>query len=280
MWIRAARLIRAFGAIECCIISPEDKIMWICPKCNQRLGDGYELCWRCLTKRSTLASLTEDESKDGQPTAPPFASLGALNKRQTKSRKKLWIIVSLVVVMLAAREGGFVNWYCYAFDSNSKMLIHLDSSYYIYQGDKVNYTEAYKNTNYTGSSADKSYGVSFNLSGESNIFSDLKEQLQADLQGNQQLSAYVDDIEISGLYWLPLYKGGQCKYQLRVRAVGANSIIYTGNITGETDFSVTGACSIRMLKEILSKKIAEQVIKSVSNNIKDAPNNSLNPTPR
>ena len=61
---------------------------------------------------------------------------------------------------------------------------------------------------------------------------------------------------MSGTYLLPIVKNGRCEFSLESGAKAASGKYFKGKLTGAMDFDVTGACSERKLRELLSKQMA------------------------
>jgi hypothetical protein len=244
--------------------------MWICSRCKKSLDDGYKFCWKCGVPKPA-PSLPDEVRPSGHPDyALRFDTIENLMGEGRGKTKKILLAVAIFAIVLVAREMRLVNWYSYTFNSNHKVLVQMSGSNLRYTdgGERATYTESSKRSDYTGRSEDKASGVAFNTSGKARLADDFKELLQAELKNQERVSVYVTKVELDGMYMLPFYKSGHCKYQLHVQGVEADSITYSGNILGEVDFNITGSCSVRTVREILGKKIAEQAIEAVNNALK------------
>lgn len=244
--------------------------MWICNRCKKSLDDGYKFCWKCGVPKPAPGLPDEVRPGGHRDHAPRFDTIENLVGEGRGKTKKILLAVAIFAVVLIAREMRLVNWYSYTFNSSHKALVQMSGSNEIYTdiGERASYTISNRRSDYTGRSEDKASGVAFNTSGKARLADDFKELLQAELKNQERVSVDVTNVELDGMYMLPFYKSGQCKYQLHLQGVEANSITYSGNILGEIDFNITGSCSVRTVREILGKKIAEQAIEAVNNALK------------
>lgn len=92
--------------------------------------------------------------------------------------------------------------------------------------------------------------------------------VEKNLKRQPQLTASVEDVTLTGLYWLPLFKHGSSKYRVHLQVVGKDTLVYTGVLEGVTDFDYSGLCSVRTLKQSLGEQIASKVVKSVDDVIR------------
>jgi hypothetical protein len=88
-----------------------------------------------------------------------------------------------------------------------------------------------------------------------------------DLQGDEEVLVSIQNVSLSGLYWVPLFKVGSCEYNFDIEAAGKHSKIYRGTVQGKIDFSIYGFSSVTEAKEMLSKKIAKFVIENVKKGV-------------
>ena len=77
------------------------------------------------------------------------------------------------------------------------------------------------------------------------------------------------NIWIANLSLLPVLKNGRCEFILDFGAKATSGKYFNGKLTGAMDFDVTGACSERKLRELLSKQMANEMIKATDSNIRE-----------
>lgn len=98
----------------------------------------------------------------------------------------------------------------------------------------------------------------------------IKEKISEEKVLNRQFEfavVFVEKLETSGFYWLPLAKSGRNNYRISVK----NRFFkddYVAVFTGETDFEVYGLCTIDKLDKIIAEKIAKIVVKSIKEDYK------------
>lgn len=100
------------------------------------------------------------------------------------------------------------------------------------------------------------------------LSADLTKEVEQQLKKEAQLSVQIKSVELSGGYWLPLYKSGTCSYHIYIQAVDQDSNAYTGELTGKTDFTFSGFSSERNLKLAVAGEIASrtrQLVKDTLN---------------
>jgi hypothetical protein len=238
-----------------------------CPDCYEPLDNAYEPCRKCGKKNEPSLQTEKDISAQSQPL-PQFASYEELTNSKAKSKKKYLFVTALVVLLLLAREGGFINWYLFHFNAKSKTQTPLYGNQYIQSGEAFTYTEMSKNLNSTFTTKGNNYGVGFQMFGGSPLSVDVQEEIQNSLKKQTQITASVEEITLTGFYWLPFFKSGSCKYRVHLQFVGKDSIVYTGVLDGSTEFDFSGVCSMRTLKQTLGDEIATRVVKSVDDVIR------------
>jgi hypothetical protein len=77
----------------------------------------------------------------------------------------------------------------------------------------------------------------------------------------------VTDLTIRGLYWLPLYKTGTCRFSATMSGTTASAEQYKGTMSGTTDLNVIGFCSAYHFRQILGKDIGQKISKEVSKQV-------------
>lgn len=257
-----------FGTSASLLRKFEAKIMLYCPNCYEPLNNASEPCPKCGNNKIDPSLPNEKDISNQDQQSPHFMSYEELTNPRAKSKKKHLIVVALVALLLLAREGGFINWYLFHFNANSKTQTPLYGSQYIQSGDRFTYTEMSKNLDSTFTTKGHNYGLGFQTSGGSPLVVDVQEEIQNNLKKWTQITASVEEATLTGLYWLPFFKSGNCQYRVRLQFVGKDSIVYTGVLNGVTDFDCSGVCSMRTFNEKLGGEIATRVVKSVDDVIR------------
>ncbi|HQU82212.1 MAG TPA: hypothetical protein PKY59_03755 [Pyrinomonadaceae bacterium] len=80
-------------------------------------------------------------------------------------------------------------------------------------------------------------------------------------------SIFIEKIEVSGNYWLPIIKNGKSIYKLSIENKFYDDT-YSAQFSGEFDFEVYGICSINKLQKVTAEKIADIVVKSIKKDYK------------
>jgi len=186
-----------------------------------------------------------------------------------RNKKKILFAILALLLLTILREGGFVNLHYTHSKFNDKMQINLYSEFYEYEGEQQQLTAEQKNGDYESDVSDNSWKSGFHTTAPENIFTDFKEHLQENFKGNEGVSVKIQEIELSGLYWLPIYKSGSCTYQFYVEVVSRKSAVYRGTAQGKIVFSVSGISSVSEVKEKLSKHLAKLVIENIKKKVTD-----------
>jgi hypothetical protein len=71
----------------------------------------------------------------------------------------------------------------------------------------------------------------------------------------------IKHVEMSGIYWMPLYKTGNYTYQVGVRSIG-DTFVKNGQVAGDLNFTVTGISSVVNLKDQLMESVAKAILKA------------------
>lgn len=182
--------------------------------------------------------------------------------------RKIWLVIFALAIFLMLREGGYINFQYSTGKFNDQMQTDLYSKFYEYEGDKQQLIAERKTGNYESDVNENSWKLGFQTTSQTNIFTDFKKQLQKHLESSERVSMDVHKVELSGLYWFPLYKVGSCKYSFDVEIVGAKSRIYRGTVQGKIDFAVSGISSVNEVKKELSMQIAKILSENVQKEIK------------
>lgn len=170
-------------------------------------------------------------------------------------------IAAVLALLLLAREGGLFNLYLCGFHANSK----TQSLFYGRQSSESGETvsELTKNIQHTFNAKGWQSGFDFRMFQGSRFAGDLQDEIQKGLRKEPTVIANLEAIELSGAYWLPLFKTGNCKYRVRLQVVGKDAVVYNGSLDGETELDFLGLCTVRTLKEVLGAEIAKRIIESL-----------------
>jgi hypothetical protein len=74
----------------------------------------------------------------------------------------------------------------------------------------------------------------------------------------------INQIEMSGIYWLPIYKTGKCTYQVGVRSI-VEPIVKNGEVVGNMSFAATGVSSVSNLQDQIMLSAAQSILKAAKN---------------
>lgn len=72
----------------------------------------------------------------------------------------------------------------------------------------------------------------------------------------------VEELDMSGLYWVPLLKNGTRKFAISIDEQLADGI-YTANFKGSYDFTIYGICSTSAINRIVAQSISNRIVKTV-----------------
>jgi len=212
-----------------------------CPVCNAQCSPPNFVCPACGWHRSlpplnetlqepAMAAVAEQEP-EAPSTRPPTVP--------SRPRKWPWIVLGLLGLLLVLRETGLVNLILY----RSSWTAHTESSY---QG--VRFAGFGGRATGTAEVKAKNHSVAA--------------EAAADALRDMHLSASVDleRLDISGLYWLPLYKQGTCDFAASYRLHGA----VHGQVHGHIDCTVTGVCSAYTYRQIIGLLIANEIAREIN----------------
>lgn len=162
---------------------------------------------------------------------------------------------------MVLRESGLVNFHYANSRYDNRMKINLHSDFYINDGEKQFPSSEDKTiTSQQPIIAVMSWRTGFNSNSQTTILTSVEERAQQLLGDDESINIKIESIELSGLYWIPLYKSGSCRYAFNVEIIGANTKTYRGDGNGEIDFSSFGTISINELKENISEQIASDLV--------------------
>jgi hypothetical protein len=203
---------------------------------------------------------------DSQPlrpdaTVPSFGSYDELIPRTVRVPRKVWFAAAILVFVILCREGGIFDYYLYSFAADTHAHVFLNENGFHSESERLTKTDHTRDaiTNTTA----KQWGISPPGSQLPALSTDLTKEIEQQLNKETQLSVQVKSVELAGLYWLPLYKSGTCAYRIYIQAVDQDSIAYTGELTGKTDFTFSGVCSVRNLKLAVADEIASRTRQAV-----------------
>lgn len=239
-----------------------------CPHCFEPLNDACEPCPTCGTDKSAPPPQIGEGSLDRCQPPPRLTLSTGLTGPRFNVRRRCVVAAAIAALLLLGREGGFVNWYLFRFSADSKTQTPLCGEQFIASGDKFTRTTMSRDLDSTFNDTGRAHGLGFQTSGSSPLVVDLKDEVEKNLKRRPQLTASVEEVTLSGLYWLPLLKSGSCKYRVRLQVEGKDSLVYTGVLEGVTDFDYSGLCSVRTLKQSLGEQIALKVVRSVDGMIR------------
>lgn len=232
-----------------------------CTICFEPLNNAFGPCPYCAAK-ANASQAPSDNSADRSESFSGFASYDE-PKPRTWNRKKIFGIAALVFFLILGREGGFLDWHLFRFNMDSRTQVNLSGSQYIQSGNQATFNEYTQNIDTTHHNKGWQQGGEFNWLGASPLVTDLRDEVERNLNKQTQIRASLQEISFTGLYWLPVLKTGNCRYRVHLQFVGKDSRSYSGLLNGETEFSFRGTISTRSLKENLGKEIAARVVTAV-----------------
>jgi len=234
-----------------------------CPHCFEPLDNACEPCPTCGTHETTPPPPNRKNVLHRRQPPPRLTLYQGLTERRLNVRQRYVVAAAFAALLLLGREAGFVNWHLFRFGADSKTQTPLYGERYVVSGDQATHTRMSRDLDSKFTDTGHAYGVGFQASGGSPLAVDLKDEVEKNLKGRAQLTASVEEITLTGLYWLPLFKHGSSKYRVRLQVVGEDSLVYTGVLEGVTIFNYSGLCSVRTFKQSLGGEIASKVVKSV-----------------
>lgn len=162
-----------------------------------------------------------------------------------------------MITILVLRESGLIFFHYAKSQFDNKMQIDLHSDFMAEKdGTQFPSTERKKIDSQQPIIAEIAWNIGFNTSPQVNIFTNIEEPVKKNLEKAKSLDIKFQSIKLSGLYWLPFYKNGSCKYAFDVEITGENSRFYRGTGNGEIEFSAYGIMSATEIKEKISEQIA------------------------
>lgn len=174
--------------------------------------------------------------------------------------KKIWISLLVLMAVIGLREGGYVIFHYADSRFNNRMQIKLHADYFVDKdGERLPSRETKKIDSQQPVIAVISWNVGSSTNPRENALTSIEERLKDVLAGDESLKVTIRSLQLDGLYWLPIYKSGSCRYTFDVEIVGANTRVYRGNGEGEMTFSTFGTMSVNEVKENLSNQIATDI---------------------
>jgi len=97
---------------------------------------------------------------------------------------------------------------------------------------------------------------------------DLEDLMKDSLEKCPDAQVRVRNIRCSGLFSMPLFKEGECKYSLEVQGVGSSGRAYSGTMAGRIDISITGLTSSAKAKDLIAEETAKLLFSDISKELK------------
>ncbi|HEV7681286.1 MAG TPA: hypothetical protein VGO68_04135 [Pyrinomonadaceae bacterium] len=191
---------------------------------------------------------------------PLFASYEEQEARTARKRKKFLTIVAVLALVLIAREGGLFNLYVCGYTARSKTHAVLQGNGLTEADNAATYSQQTRDIQSTYVTEGRQAGFDFSMFSGKPPGIDLQDEIQKRLRQEPTIIAKLEAVDLSGRYWMPLVKNGNCKFRVRLQIVGKDAIVYTGTMDGATDFDFSGLCPVRTLKELLAAEIAQRII--------------------
>jgi hypothetical protein len=201
-----------------------------CPHCGTTLpivADAF--CPECREPLSELENATHEAAPDGVQVTLP----------KRRSRKWPWIVLGLLALLPVLRETGLVNLDLYQFSSTE------------------NTESSYQSVTFAGFGGHATEAADVKAKNQT-----VAAQAAADALRDMHPSASVDleRLDMSGLYWLPLYKQGTCDFAASYHRHGA----VHGQVHGHIDCTVTGVCSAYTYRQIIGRLVAKEIAREIN----------------
>jgi len=176
-----------------------------------------------------------------------------------RTRRILWIGLAALVAVLALREMGLVDGYWHSFAVVDVM--NYQASGLGSDGESgIPTLKQYSGTssnNWKGNDRGAYLGTSpFQMS------DGLWRALERRCQGNRVGGIYATD-NISGLFWTPLIKDGDCRYSVTATVRADDGTRWDVTVSGHAAFHAHGPCSIRRARAMLYDVIADHIAKQL-----------------
>jgi hypothetical protein len=216
-----------------------------CSLCGRPAAGGQTsfCCGAPLVPVQPQAPVTAGETSLSSGEVPEEANAAPdgvqANLPKGRSRKWPWIVLGLLALLLVLRETGLVNLDLYQFNSTQ----NTESSY-----------EGVMFGGFGGQATEPAEVKANNQT--------VAAQAAADALREMQPAASVDleRLDISGLYWLPLYKQGTCDFAASYHLHGT----VHGQVHGHIDCTVTGVCSAYTYRQLIGQLVAKEIAREIN----------------
>jgi hypothetical protein len=176
---------------------------------------------------------------------------GQASAPSKRSRNWPWIVLGVFLAILVVRETGFVSVDFYKSDSKSSTQADHHSSSVVVAGGPVAF---HSDTGMTSVRARRD-----SLTAQA-VIAALSELHVAGL------SVVIESIDLSGLFWLPLYKSGYCEYAASYRMDGNWSL--NGRVQGQISCDVQGLCSVHTYRRKIGRMVASEIEKEIRSKLR------------
>lgn len=179
------------------------------------------------------------------------------------------MVVLILTGLCVLRESGYINLRYSKSQFDNKMNVKLFSEFYKpYNGRQLPSSENIAVDNQQAIIVVVAWNLGYNTNPKTNVFISVEEGLRKTFADDERINVEVQNVELSGFYWLPFYKTGSCKYSFKVKIDGKQSRVYYGTTEGEIKFSTIGVTSVMEVKEKLREKIAADLLSTLKDAVR------------
>lgn len=180
------------------------------------------------------------------------------------TQKRIAVAVMALLVVCLLREIGLLTLSLYTSRSNSSMASTAQKTGTGKPASKASGTAVVVHVS-------RPLKYSVETRGDPVAGKTIRQLLEKQAGGNPSLvRVAVTDLTVGGLYWLPLYKTGTCRFSATMSGATASSEQYKGTMSGNVDLNVIGFCSAYQFRQILGKDIGQKINKEVSKQVLQA----------
>lgn len=214
--------------------------------------------WSVESKNSLFPD-TSRQSSDG---------VGILSKTMRWHKRNgkllLWIL-ALTIGIAITRELGAITLEFLRVSSSTQINIKSSSRYWIQGQQRIDS----KDYNQKSTATERASNIGFEFPPGSDLDTGIEPSIKKHLAEAKTIEVFQMKSEVSGIYLLPMLKAGQCEFSLKFGAKAASGKYFNGELTGIIDFNIIGVCSQRKLRELLSKRMAIQIVEAIESNIRE-----------
>jgi hypothetical protein len=216
-------------------------------------------------------TIKTDESKDGPfaDTVGPGSDLDELpakTKRWYKKKGKLLLWILALTILL--RGFGVISLEFYSADTTRKVNIKSETRYSLQTQEQV--TDRFEQKDYNEETTTNGWAREIGFKLLPDLDTEIETLIKKHLAKAKNIDVFQVKTEVSGNYLLPIFKDGHCEFSLKFGAKADSGKYFKGILTGVINFGISGVCSQRKLRELLSEQVATQLVKYIESDIRVA----------